>query len=113
MPPRLSDFPKLGLSEELLGLASLSCKSYRLVYEIVPEQNIVWILALVHGTHHGLKQVMRNFPEKLKKDLRSACESFCTSSLGSHYVSHLMGCKRLGDLLRCQRGRNHNFRCWR
>lgn len=46
---KLADFPMLGQPGTILGTRELiPHESYRLVYEIVIDENTVWVLTLVH-----------------------------------------------------------------
>ncbi|WP_149196654.1 type II toxin-antitoxin system RelE/ParE family toxin [Luteimonas suaedae] len=46
---KLAEFPMLGHAGRILGTRELiPHESYRLVYEIVIDENAVWVLALVH-----------------------------------------------------------------
>lgn len=46
---KLAEFPMFGHAGKILGTRELvPHESYRLVYEIVFDENIVWVLALVH-----------------------------------------------------------------
>jgi len=45
----LADFPMLGHVGKILGTREwIPHESYRLVYEVVTDENTVWVLALVH-----------------------------------------------------------------
>ncbi|WP_407353716.1 type II toxin-antitoxin system RelE/ParE family toxin [Luteimonas sp. R10] len=46
---KLAEFPMLGHAGRILGTRELTPhESYRLVYEIVIDENAIWVLALVH-----------------------------------------------------------------
>lgn len=46
---RLEEFPQLGPAGRIAGTRELiPHESYRLVYELAPDQESLWILALVH-----------------------------------------------------------------
>ncbi|MBL0163859.1 MAG: type II toxin-antitoxin system RelE/ParE family toxin [Xanthomonadales bacterium] len=62
---KLGDFPKLGHAGRIVGTREfIAHESYRLVYEIVPEQNIVWILALVHTARQWPQASNEEFARK-------------------------------------------------